>query len=290
MASRLNKVIQIIEEGGVAFGPFLPAGSIADAYWITTSPYDFVVWEMEHNPYDVSDLRLSLQFMLNRKQIAESGGVAPAVVPFVRVPVNGRENNEWVIKQVLDCGVYGIICPMINTPEDAEHALQAARYIQGKGAEDAHPVGRRGHAPANAIRYWGLTQPEYFDKADVWPLDPNGEILLCLQCETQEGVSNLRRILTAVPKPGVILISEGDLSVSLGYRGQYTPEVAAAVQEAVRICKEFGVPYGSPQANAQNMEERIRDGFQFLMPAPGRDLTSLELGRKLAKRSSGSWG
>lgn len=282
--ARLNKVIGLLEEGRIAFGPFLPAGSIPDAYWITTSPYDFVVWEMEHNPYDVADLRLSLQFMLNRKQIAESGSVAPAVVPFVRIPINGRENNEWIVKQVLDCGVYGIVFPMINTPEDAEHALQAARYVQGKGAADGEPVGRRGHAPANAVRYWGLTQPEYYEKADVWPLDPNGEILPILQCETQQGVSNLRRILTAVPKPGLILISESDLSVSLGYRGQFTPEVRAAVREAINVCKEFGVPYGSPQANVQNMEERISDGFRFLMPAPGRDLSGLQIGRRLAKR------
>lgn len=284
MADRLNKVIKIIEDGGVAFGPFLTAGSIPDAYWVTTSPYDFVVWEMEHSPYNVSDLRLSLQFMLNRQQIAQSGSVAPSVVPMVRVPVNGRENNEWVIKQVLDCGVYGIICPMINTVEDAEHVVQAARYIQEKGAKDAEPVGRRGHAPGNAIRYWGLEPTEYFDKADVWPLDPRGEILLCLQCETQQGVSNLRSILKKVPKGGLVLISEGDLSVSLGCRGQYTSEVAAAVQEAVTICKEFGVPFGSPQANAQNMAERIDDGFQFLMPAPGRDLSALSLGHQLSKR------
>ena len=284
MAGRLNKVIALLEEGKVAFGPFLPAGSIPDAYWITTSPYDFVVWEMEHNPYDVSDLRLSLQYMLNRKQIADSGSVAPAVVPFVRLPINGRENNEWIVKQVLDCGVYGMVFPMINTVEDAEHALQASRYIQAKGAEDAEPIGRRGHAPTNAMRYWGLTQPEYYEKADVWPLDPKGEILPILQCETQQGVSNLRRILTRFPKPGLILISESDLSVSLGYRGQFTPEVRAAVLEAVNICKEFGVQYGSPQANVQNMAERIQDGFRFLMPAPGRDLSGLQTGRSLAKR------
>ena len=285
MPARLNKVIQLIEEGKVAFGPFLPAGSIPDAIWAASSPYDFVAFEMEHSPFNPEALRLSLQFMLDRKQIAASGSVAPAVMPFVRIPVNGREQSQWIVKQVLDIGVYGIICPMINTPDDAISTLQAARYIQAKGASDQEPVGRRGHAPGNAIRYWGVSQPEYYDKADVWPLDPNGEILMCLQCETQESVSNLRSILRAVPKPGLILISESDLSVSLGYRGQYTPEVAAAVQQAASICKELKVPFGSTQANKENIEERIRDGFQFLMPAPQRDLSALELGRRLSKRT-----
>lgn len=284
MATRLNKVIKVIEEGGVAFGPFLPAGSVPEAVWAASSPYDFVAYEMEHSPFNPEALRLSLQFMLDRKQIAEFGSVAPAVMPFVRIPVNGREQSQWIVKQVLDIGVYGIIFPMINTVEDAQHALAAARYPQGQGASDAQPRGLRGHAPANALRYWGLSQPEYYEKADVWPLDPNGEILPLLQCETQQGVSNLRQILQAVPKPGLILISESDLSVSLGYRGQYTPEVAAAVQEAASICKEHNVPFGSPQASKQNLEKRVKDGFKLLMPRPDRDLSALELGRSLAKR------
>jgi 4-hydroxy-2-oxoheptanedioate aldolase len=282
---RLNKVIELIEQGKVAFGPFVPAGSVPDAVWIAASQYDAVVFEMEHGPFDLNDLKLSLQFLLDRRQILESGALAPSVVPFVRIPINGREQNQWIVKQVLDIGVYGIVFPMINTPEDAIAALQAARYIQAKDAPDQEPVGRRGHAPGQALRYWGLSQPEYFDKADVWPLDPQGEILPLLQCETIEAVENLPRILDAVNnKPGLILISESDLSVSMGYKSVYTPEVAEAVQRATRICRERGVPFGSPQANAGNIEQRIKDGFQFLMASPTRDTSALQLGRRLAGR------
>lgn len=282
---RLNKVIELIEQGTCAFGPFAPAGSITDAVWLASSPFDAVVFEMEHGPFDLHDLKLSLQFLLDRRQIVEGGTLAPSVVPFVRIPVNGREQNQWIVKQVLDIGVYGIVYPMINTPEDAIAALQATRYIQAKDAPDQQPVGRRGHAPNQAMRYWGLSQPEYFDKADVWPLDPQGEILPLLQCETIEAVENLPRILDAVDnKPGLILISESDLSVSMGYKSVYTAEVAEAVQRAARICRERGVPFGSPQANAGNVEQRIKDGFQFLMTAPGRDTSALQVGRRLAGR------
>lgn len=284
MAERLNKVIAQIERGSVAFGPFMQAGSIPDAIWIAGSPYDAVVFELEHGPFDLSGLRLSLQFMLSRRQIQEAGTLAPAVVPFVRIPSNGREHVEWIVKQVLDIGVYGIVFPMINTPEDALHALAACRYPQAKDASDREPAGRRGHAPGNAMRYWGLSQPEYFDRADVWPIDQQGEILPLLQCETIEAVDNLPAILRAVPKPGLILISESDLSVSMGYRGQFTPEVEAAVQRAARTCREAGVPFGSPQVNAANVERRVADGFQFMMPAPGRDLSVLDTARRLAGR------
>ncbi|MYD72863.1 MAG: aldolase [Chloroflexi bacterium] len=284
MAERLNNVIELIESGKPAFGPFLPAGSIPDATWIASSSYDFVVYELEHNAFNLSDLSLSLQYMLNRRQILESGSLAPAVTPMVRIPVNGREQSQWIVKQVLDIGVYGIVFPMINTPEDAIAALQAARYIQADDAPDQEPVGRRGHAPGNALRYWGLDQPDYFDRADVWPLDPSGEILPILQCETIEGVNNLPAILDAVPKPGLILISESDLSVSLGQKGQPGPLVDEAVQRARAVCQERSVPYGSPQVDMSNVDQRIDEGFSFLMPGPTRVSEALNRGRELAGR------
>ena len=51
---RLNKVIELIEEGKVAFGPFVPTGSIPDATWIASSQYDAAVFELEHGPFDLA--------------------------------------------------------------------------------------------------------------------------------------------------------------------------------------------------------------------------------------------
>ena len=148
------------------------------------------------------------------------------------------------------------------------------------GAPDREPVGQRGHSPAGASRYWGLSILDYTDKADVWPLDPDGEILLCLQCEHIESVENLPRILDAVDnKPGVILISEKDLSVSMGYRSLFTPEVAEAVHRAASICRERGVPFGSPQVTPENVQQRLDDGFRFLMPLNPRNMETVQRGR-----------
>lgn len=286
---RLNRAIALLEADQPAFGYFMHAGSIPDAVWAAASSFDFIVYEMEHNALDLSGLRLSLQFMLDRRQILTSESLAPTVAPMVRLPVNGRENSQWMVKQVLDIGVYGIVFPMINTPEDAIAAIQACRYPQAIDAPDQEPIGQRGHSPTNALRYWGLSQPEYYDRADVWPLDPGGELLICLQCETIESVENLPRILDAVPQAGVILISERDLSVSMGYRSECTPQVADAVQQAVRVCRERGVPYGSPQVTIDNVEQRLADGFSLLMPVAlpvgHRDTVTLERGLALAGRS-----
>jgi 4-hydroxy-2-oxoheptanedioate aldolase len=290
LPTRLNAAIAALDSGKPAFGFFLQAGSIPDAIWGAASDYDCVVFEMEHNALDLAGLRLSLQFMLDRRQILETATAAPHVAPFVRIPANGREQCQWLVKQVLDIGVYGIVFPMINTPEDAVAALQAMRYGQAMGAPDQHPVGQRGHSPTLAARYWGLSTLEYTDRADVWPLDPQGELLPCLQCETIEAVHNLPRILDAVQDaPGVILISERDLSVSMGHRSLTTPEVEAAVQQAIDTCRRRGVPYGSPQVTPENVAQRLADGFTFLMPVAlpfgAKDTRALEVGRRLAGRT-----
>ena len=109
---RLNGAIKALESGKPAFVPFT-SGEISNALTISSAPYDGVVFEMEHNPYDIKALRDCLQYMLNRRQIATSGSIAPPVTPFVRIPPNGGENSQWIAKQVLDIGVYGIVWPHV---------------------------------------------------------------------------------------------------------------------------------------------------------------------------------
>ena len=71
-AQRLNKVIGLIESGRPAFGTFLTSGSIPDATWAARSDYDFVVFEQEHDPLDFARLRDSLQYLLDRRAIADA--------------------------------------------------------------------------------------------------------------------------------------------------------------------------------------------------------------------------
>ena len=106
------------------------------------------------------------------RRIAEKGNVQPDVVPLVRIPPNSRERNQWIIKQVLDTGVYGLVLPHLNTVEEAQAAVVVARYPQVPGVADFEPVGQRGWWQRIAPRYWGLSAQEYYDAADLWPLDP----------------------------------------------------------------------------------------------------------------------
>ena len=199
---------------------------------MSTSKYDGCVFEMEHNPWDGRALRDCLQYLLNRGQIVKSGSVAPAVTPMVRIPANGVEKNQWHAKQALDLGCYGIIWPHISTVEEAYNAVAACRYPRLKNAPLYEPAGIRGDGPTAAARYWGLSQQEYYKKADVWPLAPEGEILVILQIEDTRGVENLDDILKNVPGIGAVLIGEGDLGQELGFPRQYEHPERAQVDEA----------------------------------------------------------
>lgn len=277
---RLNGIIKALEEGQVAF---LGSGP-ADAQAGTSAPYDGVLFEMEHGPYDVRALVDGLQSMLDRRQIAQGGTVAPRVTPIVRIPPNQGSSN-WIAKQVLDIGLYGIIWPHIDTVEEAYNAVAAMRYPKREGHPLREPFGRRGDAPGRAVTYWGLTQEEYYARADLWPLDPRGEVLCCMMIESPEGIRNLPKILEEVPGIGVIFIGEGDLSQELGFPRQYNhPEVLSLVREVLDICKAHNVPNGWFHTTLDNVEQKVADGYRVFIAPSSRSYALLQKGRAAAGR------
>lgn len=282
MSMRLNGIIKAWEAGKPAFTCFAKLDKIT-AQELSDAPYDGIVFEMEHNPYDVAALGDSLQYMLGRKKIADSGSVAPGVTPLARIPANGVEMNQAQAKQVLDRGVYGVITPHVATVEQAYNAVASCRYAKPKGAALYEPKGVRGDGPATAARYWGLSQPDYYAKADVWPLAPHGEILCGLMIESPEAIEHLDEMLAEVPGIGFCLIGEGDLSQALGYPRQYDhPEVRGAMTQIVETCHKHKVVVGNPHTGAKNVERLIGEGYKFLMSAPSRSYGVVGQGRELA--------
>src|SRR5215210_6357563 len=247
MADRLNGIIAALEAGQPAFVTF-SAASPENAQAIGDAAYDGVVYEMEHGPYDIRMLRDSLQYMLNRKQIVDRGTLAPAVTPLVRIPPNGGEINQWIAKQVLDSGVYGIVWPHVSTVDEARSAMVACRYPRPKDAPRYHPAGQRGDAPAAAARYWGVSQQ--------------------------------------VPGISAVIIGEGDLSQDLGYPRQYDhPLVVEAMSRVLETCKKYNVVCGHPHVDTSNVERLLEQGSRWLMPAPTRSFAALDLGRKASGRA-----
>ncbi len=280
--TRLNGIIRALEQGKPALTAFAKLDP-QTAIEMSEAPYDGIVFEMEHNPYDVAGLGDALQYMLNRKQIATSGSLAPSVTPIARIPANGVEMNQAFAKQVLDRGTYGVVWPHIATVEQAYNAVASCRYSRPKNAPLYEPRGVRGDGPASAARYWGLSQAEYYAKADVWPLAPQGEILVGLMCESTQAIDNLDDMLTNVPGIGFILIGEGDLSQQLGFARQYeNPVVLDAMRKIVETCHKHKVPVGHPHVTASNYERVLKEGYRFLMSAPQRSYGVVGKARDMA--------
>ena len=282
---RLNGLIRQLEQGRPAMLSFC-APTVDAAIAFSTTQYDGVLVETEHQAWDAPTLRDTFQYLLNRRQIAVSGSVAPAVTPVVRIPANGVERNQWLAKQALDLGAYGIVWPHVSTVEQAHSAVAACRYPRLKSHPLYEPYGQRGDGPTAAARYWGLTQQEYYERADVWPLNPKGEILVTIQIEDLEGIANLREILTQVPGIGAVLIGEGDLSQEMGLPRQYEhPEVLAALKQIVATCKECGVAVGHPHVEAANLQRVFDEGYDLLFCGPSRSYPTLDKARQLAGRT-----
>ena len=282
---RLNGVVAALEAGQCAFTTFTTA-DIQSAIALSATRYDGIVFEMEHNPWDIRALRDSLQYMLSRAQIAGAGSVAPAVTPMVRIPPNGGEMAQWHAKQALDLGVYGVVWPHVSSVEQAYNAVAACRYPRLQSAPLYEPAGIRGDGPRHAVRYWGLSQQDYYRKADVWPLAPDGEIFVILMIEDIAGIESLADMLDEVPGIGAVLIGEGDLSQELGFPRQYDhPEVRDAMARIVDACKSRNVVVGHPHVDAGNVERVLDEGYRFLMTAPATSYAGLDKGLELSGRS-----
>ena len=287
--TRYNKVIDLLEQGKPAFCSGLVwNGNLDDLTFIADSDYDMVIIEMEHEGLSFNNLRTSLQFLLSRKRIAEGGSLQSDPVPLVRIPPNSREQSQWVIKQALDTGVYGLVLPHLNTVEDAEAAVVAARYPQVPGVADFEPQGQRGWWQRIAPRYWGLTAQEYYDAADLWPLDPNGNMLLMGIVEEPEGVKNLPDILRQVKGLGAIWAGPGDMSVAMGHRGDSGhPEVQENLLRILAACQDAGVPCATG-ATAAEVPMRLEQGFRIIITSPVKSNPGLVEGRRLSGRWE--WG
>jgi 4-hydroxy-2-oxoheptanedioate aldolase len=116
----------------------------------------------------------------------------------------------------------------------------------------------------------------------LWPLDPDGNVLLIGIVEDAEGVKNIRDIVRKARGIGAIWAGSGDMSVSMGLRGNAShPAVQENVQRVLAACKEFDVPCATI-ATAGEVAMRLEQGFRIIMTSPVRSTPGLVEGRRLA--------
>lgn len=244
----VHNVLPLLEDDKPIFGQFvnyIGVGSDRESAvaHARETGFDFVVYDLEHTPFDIPRLVEYMQWLLDRRTIAHAGLTATKTV-FVRMPMNLREGNEWLIKAVLDTGVHGLVFPHTETVGQILQALRAMRYPQAPDSPDLEPEGIRGFSPAVAARYWGLDSREYQRRADLWKLDPRGSLIPVFIIENRTGVENVREIARTLSELGVGAIlwaGSGDMSVS--YAGD-SEGFQAGMEAVIAAGREFGLPVG----------------------------------------------
>src|SRR3989441_2418627 len=204
----LNPVIGKLAEGKTVFGLITGDLSLTYAREVARAPVDFVYADLEHNPLDFPALHLFLMGMTDKAMVLKKGSLQPNVALFARFPPEA-DQSQWVVKQALDIGLHGVIFNGVDTREQALAAVKSMRYPQMRGSKYFEPAGIRGAAPGLATWIWGLTAEDYERHADLWPLNPEGDLLAIAMIESVEGVKNLDAILS-VPGIGAAFIGNAN--------------------------------------------------------------------------------
>lgn len=217
---RHNKAIELLEDGQPIYyrgadprQPGYEQGKALSQTWA-----DAINWEMEHGTFDIANLR---EFM---KGLADGGPTRsghrfPTVI--VSMPVLGYDEtsmraNSWVVQQVLSTGANALTLCHARDPKAAEVYVAAARYpFDYPGVPKQRIEGMRGSgSQILPSKIWDVSPNRYFNIADVWPLNPHGEILLGAKIEDRYALANTEKTL-AVPGIAFAEGGGGDMQMSL---------------------------------------------------------------------------
>jgi 4-hydroxy-2-oxoheptanedioate aldolase len=262
-AKHLNPVIEKLAAGKPFIGFQTGDLSLENARTLARADIDYVYLEMEHGPMDFEGMHRFTVGMIDKAGLLKKGNAQPNVAIFARFAPYGREQAQWFVKQALDIGLMGVIFNGIDNAEQALLGVRNMRYPQKKTSKYPEPPGLRGYAPATAVWWWGIPEAEYERRADVWPLNPDGDLLAIMMIETAEGLKNADAI-AAVPGVGAIFVGAGgDLHQYLGVESN-SPEVEQAFQTILRACKAHNVACGITALNGNDVPRRLAEGWKMI--------------------------
>jgi len=253
-------------------------GSFAQGVKDAQTWADYISYDMEHAPFDVKGLAEYMQG-LAKGGPTKSGHRTPAVI--VNVPVDGTDEatvraNAWMFQQVLATGVHGVLLCHADTPGAVRAFVEAVRFPAYGG--------RRGvHGNSTAARIWGITADQYGEKADAWPLNPNGELLLGLKLEDKYALENAEAN-TKIPGVAFAEWGPGDMAFSLGVKSGpgsvNAPQMQAARSKVLAATKAQKIFFLN-SVNADNVVDMIKEGVMI----GAANEKAAEAGRKFTKRT-----
>jgi 4-hydroxy-2-oxoheptanedioate aldolase len=294
---RLNQMIPLLEQGLPVLGithPAITAGRGRGGGEGTAPPQpvlseaaretvSYALGDYEYNSYSPASADRFREYV---EAILASGGSMRTHAFISKVPTFHTDpaGASARIHEQLDAGHVGIWMQQVESAEEVRQAIAAMRFRSRGGTRPEQGIGF-------AARYWGLSESEYMEKADVWPLNPDGELLLYVIVESLEGIRNVREIAA---EPGVSVISVGagtlggvfSTTNAEGQRVRDQGAMDAGVAAIVAACKEFDVVCGYPANNPADVERLLAEGYR-LFTMQRRDEAAFEAvltGRRLSGR------
>lgn len=235
----------------------IPSGFSAEV--MAQCGFDSVTVDIQHGVQDY-------QSMIQCFQAIQ----AHPVTPMVRVPWN----EPGIIGKVLDGGAFGVICPMINTPEEAERFVAACKYP---------PRGTRSNGPIRAMMY---------GTAGTYQKTANDETLCIPMIETKSAIENLDAILE-VPGIAGVYIGPSDLGFSYGLHptlDRTEPEIIAIYDRIVKACDKRGIFPGIHCSGSAGATLAISRGFRLVTLLNDSGLMAMAARSHVTQTREGSGG
>jgi 4-hydroxy-2-oxoheptanedioate aldolase len=292
---RINRAIDLLEQGQPLYTTGVHELSYASGKAMAQTWADYITVEMEHAPFDVAGLA-AFMTGLAAGGPTNSGHRTPAVI--TTLPVDGSSEavmraNAWMVRQVLATGVHGILLCHAEAAGAVGAFVESCRFALHTLGQDAGlGEGRRGAGgQASAAKVWGIDPVEYIRRADPWPLNPEGELLLGLKVENRRALANAGETL-AVPGVAFAEWGPGDMGIAFGHYDAHDPPYPADMDGArVRVleaCAHNNVAFlCSWNDRALTVEQRVRklldDGVKILSGFAedgariGREITNREM-------------
>jgi 4-hydroxy-2-oxoheptanedioate aldolase len=229
---RENLLRTLWDRGGAAVNGWLAVPDSFSAEVMAAQGWDTLTIDMQHGVVDYQAMVRMLQAI----------STTPTV-PVVRVPWL----EPGILMKALDAGAYGVICPMVNTREDAQKLVAWTHYA---------PRGSRSFGPVRALLYGGADYPRH----------ANETIVTFAMIETAQALDNLDAILS-VEGLDAVYIGPSDLSLSLGCRPVFDdvdPPAQQAIDHILARAKAHGLRAGIHNGTSEGARARIASGFQFV--------------------------
>ena len=291
MAKRINRAIELLEQnqtiyydGGHTGHVLTYEQGLKDAHiWA-----DYINVGMEHGSFDMAGLDQYIRGLIDGGP-TKSGHRTPAVI--VETPVEGSSEeiirfNAWQFRMVLARGVHGILLCQAETPDAVRAFIESCRYpINMTGVGHGLERGTRGTgSQPTSAPVWGVDADTYVDKAEPWPLNPEGELLVGVKIETVRALSNCELSL-AVPGLGFAEWGPGDLHMSFGIKRDpdkpMDPRLLEARDRVKAACDANNLAF-LEGATLENITEKIDEGVRIIA---GHREDTAEVGRSYSKRT-----